>query len=149
MALLFAPLPPLTHADFASSDGFCEVPLREVLLEVAVPPRYGAPMTMIRGGDLRDLPAIVAMGRARAAASAFHLERDVDFVQYAITRRRLLAGLCRQVPALEHFCQKTGAHQPLAVRAGELRAAHDSITLALQGLKHGQGIGEFFVRGRH
>ena len=50
-------------------------------------------MTLVRGGDTRDLPAIVAMGRARAAASVFHLDRDVDVVQHAITRQRLLAGL--------------------------------------------------------
>jgi hypothetical protein len=55
--------------------------------------RHGAPMTMVRGGEERDLAAIVAMGRARAAPFRFHLDRDVDFVQYAITSRRLLAGL--------------------------------------------------------
>jgi hypothetical protein len=33
------------------------------------------------------------MGRARAPAYAFHLERDRDLVQYAIVKKRLLAGL--------------------------------------------------------
>jgi hypothetical protein len=33
------------------------------------------------------------MGRARAEPFRFHLDRDIDFVQYAITRKRLLAGL--------------------------------------------------------
>lgn len=50
-------------------------------------------MTMVRGGEERDLAAIVAMGRARAEPFRFHLDRDVDFVQYAITSKRLLAGL--------------------------------------------------------
>lgn len=50
-------------------------------------------MTLIRGGEERDLAAIVAMGRIRADPFRFHLDRDVDFVQYAITKKRLLAGL--------------------------------------------------------
>jgi hypothetical protein len=50
-------------------------------------------MTMVRGGEERDLAAIVSMGRVRAGPFRFHLDRDVDFVQYAITRKRLLAGL--------------------------------------------------------
>jgi hypothetical protein len=39
------------------------------------------------------LAAIVAMGRIRADPFWFHLDRDVDFVRYAITKKRLLAGL--------------------------------------------------------
>ena len=50
-------------------------------------------MTMVRGGEERDLAAIVAMGRVRADPFRFHLDRDIDLVQYAITRKRLLAGL--------------------------------------------------------
>jgi hypothetical protein len=33
------------------------------------------------------------MGRARAEPFRFHLDRDIEFVQYAITTKRLLAGL--------------------------------------------------------
>ena len=65
----------------------------EVELSVTEPPRPGAPMTLIRGGEERDLQAIVAMGQVRARDVRFHLDRDVDFVQHAITRKRLLAGL--------------------------------------------------------
>jgi hypothetical protein len=50
-------------------------------------------MTLVRGGEDRDLAAIVAMGQARAIRYRFHLERDVDLVKYAITGKRLLAGL--------------------------------------------------------
>ena len=50
-------------------------------------------MTMVRGGEERDLAAIAAMGRVRAEPFRFHLDRDVDFVQYVITSKRLLAGL--------------------------------------------------------
>src|SRR5439155_3331293 len=55
--------------------------------------RRGAPMTMVRGGEVRDLAAMVAMGRTRAEPFRFHLDRDVEFVQYAITTKRLLSGL--------------------------------------------------------
>jgi len=53
-------------------------------------------MTLVRGGEDRDLAAIVAMGDVRARLSRFHLVRDVDFLKFTLTRRRLLAGL---VPA--------------------------------------------------
>jgi hypothetical protein len=67
--------------------------LTDLTLNVAQSPRHGAPMTMVRGGEERDLAAIVAMGRARAEPFRFHLDRDIDFVHYAITTKRLLAGL--------------------------------------------------------
>jgi GNAT superfamily N-acetyltransferase len=72
--------------------GFEAIPLPEVTLDVASP-RPGAPMTMVRAGEERDLAAIVAMGRVRADPFRFHLDRDIDLVQYAIIRKRLLAGL--------------------------------------------------------
>ena len=73
--------------------GFDMVPMTEAELSVAESSRHGAPMTLIRGGEERDLAAIVAMGQVRASPFRFHLDRDVDFVQYAITKKRLLAGL--------------------------------------------------------
>jgi hypothetical protein len=65
----------------------------DVSLGVAESPRHGAPMTTVRGGEERDLAAIVAMGRVRAEPFRFHFDRDVDFVRYAIMTKRLLAGL--------------------------------------------------------
>ena len=73
--------------------GFDVVAMTEAQLAVVESSRRGAPMTLIRGGEERDLAAIVAMGQVRAAPFRFHLDRDVDFVQYAITKKRLLAGL--------------------------------------------------------
>jgi hypothetical protein len=84
-------------SDTAIDDGmavpFETIPFTDVTLGVAQSPRHGAPMTMVRGGEERDLAAIVAMGRARAEPFRLHLDRDVDFVQYAITSKRLLSGL--------------------------------------------------------
>lgn len=74
-------------------DGFDALTFTDVTLDPAESPRKGAPMTMMRAGEDRDLPAIAAMGRVRADAYRFHLNRDVDLIQYAITRKRLRAGL--------------------------------------------------------
>jgi len=83
-------------------NGFETIPLTEVTLEVASS-RHGAPMTMVRGGEERDLAAIVAMGRVRADPFRFHLDRDLELIQYAITRKRLLAGLGRASARQLHF----------------------------------------------
>ena len=48
---------------------------------------------LVRAGDERDLPAIAAIGRMRAEPFRFHLDRDSNLIQYAIAKKRLLAGL--------------------------------------------------------
>jgi GNAT superfamily N-acetyltransferase len=99
LALLFAR--PGLEGD--AREGFEALPLTEVTLDVGESPRHGAPMTMVRGGEERDLPAIAAMGRVRAERFRFHLDRDVDLIQYAITRKRLLAGLSPPTRRQLHF----------------------------------------------
>jgi hypothetical protein len=89
VALLFPPI----DVDDDVRRRFQPMPLTDLSLGVTESSRHGAPMTMVRGGEERDLAAIVAMGKVRAEPFRFHLERDVDFVQYVITTRRLLAGL--------------------------------------------------------
>lgn len=88
LALLFSPM----DATWCEQNGFERIPTTHVDIGVAQSPCHGAPMTLVRGGEERDMAAIVAMGQARAASFRFHLDRDIDFVQYAITRKRLLAG---------------------------------------------------------
>jgi predicted N-acetyltransferase YhbS len=83
--------------------GFDVVAMTEAELSVTESSRRGAPMTLIRGGEERDLAAIVAMGQVRASSFRFHLDRDVDFVQYAITKKRLLAGLGPATTRQLHF----------------------------------------------
>ena len=92
MALLFSRTGPV-EKDEDPPVGFEAIPLTDVTLHVEESARRGAPMTMVRGGEERDLAAIVAMGRVRADPFRFHLDRDTDFVQYGITKKRLLAGL--------------------------------------------------------
>jgi GNAT superfamily N-acetyltransferase len=89
MALLFPPV----DIDEDVRRGFRPMPSTDLSVVVTESPRHGAPMATVRGGEERDLAAIVAMGRVRAEPFRFHLDRDVDFVQYVITTRRLLAGL--------------------------------------------------------
>ena len=89
LALVFWP----PDSGFHAPDGFDVMPMMEVELKVKEPSRYGAPMMLVRDGDNRDLAAVVAMGRVQAGQFRFHVDRDLDLVKYAITRKRLLAGL--------------------------------------------------------
>ena len=50
-------------------------------------------MTMVRGGDDRDLADLAAMAKTRAEPFRFTLNRSRELIQYAIVKRRLLAGL--------------------------------------------------------
>jgi hypothetical protein len=87
MALLF-PQPGVTNGQRGD---FQPIPSTDLTLIVSDPAPDDEPMT-VRRGEERDLAAIVAMGRAGAGRFRFHLDRDVDFVHYAITTRRWLAG---------------------------------------------------------
>jgi hypothetical protein len=89
LALLFQTDAPA----FPVPAGFAVVPTSDVELTVIESSRYGAPMTLVRGGEDRDLGAIAAMGQARADPFRFHLDRDADLIKHVLTRKRLLAGL--------------------------------------------------------
>jgi hypothetical protein len=89
LALLFI----ATDRTRYAPESFEVIPTGDVELKVAESSRYGAPMTLVRSGEDRDLAAIAAMGQARASQFRFHLDRDVDLVKYVITKKRLLAGL--------------------------------------------------------
>jgi GNAT superfamily N-acetyltransferase len=86
MALMFS-------AGDARPLGFTAIPLTEIEVTVLESPRRGAPMTLVRGGEERDLAAIAAIGQIRARPFRCHLDRDVAMIHHAITRQRLLAGL--------------------------------------------------------
>jgi len=89
LALLFSEIGP----EYYTRLGFTPLAAEDLQVQVAVPKRRGAPMTMVRGGDDRDLEDLAAMGRTRAEPFRFRLERARDLIQYAIVKRRLLAGL--------------------------------------------------------
>lgn len=103
--------------------GFMAVPTTDLELTVAQSPRHGAPMTLVRGGEDRDLDAIAAMGAARARGVRFHLDRDAPFIKHCITRQRLLAGLgAAGVRQLEFNIAEEGitaaAYVVISVRGG-------------------------------
>ena len=88
LALLFSEIGP----DYYAKLGFVAIPTADQQLRVTESTRYGAPMTMVRGGDDRDLADIASMCHTRAEPFRFHLTRDRDLIHFAIARKRLLAG---------------------------------------------------------
>ena len=106
LALLFSEIGPEYYARL----GFVAIAMTDRQLRVTESTRYGAPMTMVRGGDDRDLADIVAQGRTRAEPYRFHLNRHRDLVQFAIARKRLLAGFgASGARALHFFIAEEGA----------------------------------------
>jgi GNAT superfamily N-acetyltransferase len=99
LALLFSEIGP----DYYARLGFAAMAMTDRQLRVTESTRYGAPATMVRGGDDRDLAAIVSMGGARAEPYRFHLDRDRDLVHFAIARKRLRAGLGPSGARAVHF----------------------------------------------
>jgi GNAT superfamily N-acetyltransferase len=106
LALLFSDIGPEYYARL----GFEAIATADKQLRVIESTRYGAPMTMVRGGDDRDLADIVAQGRTRAEPYRFHLNRDRDLAHFAIAKRRLLAGFgAPGALALHFFIAEEGA----------------------------------------
>jgi len=99
LALLFSEIGP----DYYARLGFEAIAIPDRQLRVTESARYGAPMTMVRGGDDRDLAAIVLMNTTRAEPYRFHLTRDHELVAFAIVRKRLLAGLGPSGVRILHF----------------------------------------------
>jgi len=89
LAFLFSEIDPRFYLRF----GFNAVPLDDLSLRVIEDSRRGAPATMVRAGDDRDLVEMVSMDAERMQPFTFHLDRDRDVVQYSVVKHRLLAGL--------------------------------------------------------
>jgi len=89
LALLFSEI----GADYYTRLGFTQLPTCDLELRVREDPRRGAPATLVRFGDDRDLADLAGMCETRAAPFRFHLHRSRDLIQFAIAKKRLLAGL--------------------------------------------------------
>jgi len=76
---------------FYERHGFTPVPFTDVTVHVER--RGGAPATLVRAGDERDLPALATMHDTRSAAAQLALLRDPAAIHYALAKKRLLAGL--------------------------------------------------------
>lgn len=106
LALLFSEI----GADYYARLGFTAIPLDDLSIRVREDPRRGAPATMVRAGDDRDLDAVVAMDATRSEPCRFHLNRDRDLAQFAITKRRVVAGLSAPGErSLQFFIAEEGA----------------------------------------
>jgi GNAT superfamily N-acetyltransferase len=88
--------------------GFRTVLLDEVT--VTVVRKGGAPAMLVRAGEERDLEGLASIHETRRAAAPFALKRDASLIHYALSKKRLLAGLgppgLRQV---EFFVAEEGA----------------------------------------
>jgi GNAT superfamily N-acetyltransferase len=71
--------------------GFRTVPIEEATVKVER--RDGAPAMLVRAGEDRDLPAVEAMHQVRSSGARFALTRDRSMIHYALSKKRLLAGL--------------------------------------------------------
>ena len=106
LALLFSEIGP----EYYAKRGFVPIETKDLQLRVTESTRYGAPMTMVRSGDDRDLADITAMGHTRAEPYRFHLSRDRDLIHFAIARKRLLAGFAAPgTRAAQFFIAEEGA----------------------------------------
>jgi GNAT superfamily N-acetyltransferase len=87
LALLFSEIGPKYYERI----GFLPVRIPDALLTVDVKP--GAPAMLVRSGGERDYPEIAAMHALRAEGYEFALDRSVDYLAYAVSKKRLAAGL--------------------------------------------------------
>src|SRR5262249_435556 len=71
--------------------GFETVPIDGV--DVQVVRKDGAPAMLVRCGEERDLASIAAMHDTRTEGVRFALRRDPSLIYYALSKKRLLAGL--------------------------------------------------------
>lgn len=89
LALLFSEI----DAGYYARLGFTALPTFDLELRVREDARRGAPATLVRAGDDRDLADIASICETRAAPFRFHLRRTRDLIQYGLSKKRLLAGL--------------------------------------------------------
>jgi GNAT superfamily N-acetyltransferase len=71
--------------------GFQTVPVDEVTVHVET--KGGSPAMLVRSGEERDLRALAAMHDTRSQGVLFTLRRGTPLIHYALSKKRLLAGL--------------------------------------------------------
>jgi predicted N-acetyltransferase YhbS len=106
LALLFSEI----GADYYARLGFTSIPRFDVTLSVVESTRRGAPATLMRAGEDRDLNDVAQSDRMRAEKYRFHLNRDRDLAHFAVAKKRLLAGLLPPgARELQFFVAEEGA----------------------------------------
>jgi GNAT superfamily N-acetyltransferase len=108
-AALFSEIDPV----FYERLDFVPVPLNESRIDVDRK-NGGPPATLVRGGDDRDLPAIAELSATRSAGARLAAARSEDFIRFALTRSRLLAGLGPPGARQVEFLVSEEGHQAAA-----------------------------------
>lgn len=73
--------------------GFAPIPIEMLELEVARREGRGAPAVGVRSGEPADLPIIAEIAGRRAGRERFLMRRPTEWIEYGITKKRLLAGM--------------------------------------------------------
>jgi predicted N-acetyltransferase YhbS len=125
LAILFSEI----GAAYYERLGFHAVPRREFLFSITEKP--GAPMTLVRTGEERDIPAVAALAAAMSMHTRFAIAQSEDYVRYGLSRKRLHAGLLPPgTLTVEFFIVEEGIS---AVAFAILTTAGDDVVLEMCG----------------
>ena len=91
MALLFAQ----AGLEVDALSGFEAISLTEVTLRIEESPRHGAPMTMVRAGEERDIPAIAAIKLPRNLRAGPKLRPQIGHAIPRFGKCRSYLGHCQ------------------------------------------------------
>jgi predicted N-acetyltransferase YhbS len=125
LALLFSEI----GAEYYERFGFIPVPRHELLLSVVE--KNGAPMTLVRTAEERDIPAVASIAAAMSRNHRFAMAQSEDYIRYGLSRKRLLAGLSTPgALTVEFFIVEEGIS---AVAFVILTTADDDVVLEMCG----------------
>lgn len=107
LGLLFSEI----GADYYARLGFAVVPrvTSSVSLDVSRVSRRGAPAVLVRSGGTADLPFIAEITAAMSHGSRFSLRRPAEWIEYAVSKKRLLAALGPGTRHVQFFVVEEGA----------------------------------------
>jgi GNAT superfamily N-acetyltransferase len=108
-ATLFSEIAP----SFYEQLDFVPVPVNEWRLEVDRK-NGGPPAVLVRSGEDRDIPNITEMNVARMVDARLSVVRSEDYIKYAISKKRLLAGLGPAGAREVEFLVTEEGHQAVA-----------------------------------
>jgi GNAT superfamily N-acetyltransferase len=125
LAILFSEIGP----GYYERLGFRTVPRRELLLSIVE--KAGAPMTLVRTGEERDIAAVAALADSMSRVNRFSIGQNEEYVRFGLSRKRLLAGLLPPgALSVEFFIVEEGTS---AVAFVILTTAGDDVVLEMCG----------------
>jgi hypothetical protein len=125
LAILFSEIGPAYYERL----GFTALPRRELLLSIVE--KAGAPMTLVRTGEERDIPAVAALADAMSRVNRFSIGQSESYLRFGLSRKRLLAGLLPPgALSVEFFIVEEGTS---AVAFVILTTAGDDVVLEMCG----------------